>query len=642
MKKINLLFFLLFFLNSFSQIIEEKKEGDFIVKNYLNQDLDIFKVERYKDNSLYESIEYIPGGKIKNGNFFHKLFGFGTYSNGRLQDGEILYIFNKSEFNTNWYIDENNKIFVSQEKIKTKYGKNNQQTITYESSNGNWLNFQNYDEKKIIKNIVECFYVKLKISNFRLIGSFQIKKGLFEYKNQRLYEKSNDLEDLIAVLNFNDNGVLDGEQLYFKIVNYGFKDGFDRDDRKILHTAIYKNGTPLKYNKRILPVKNNETQIYIDSITFNKDDLKNSTFLYDSFIVNHPQPTLVFNPFSGFVQLTDHYYYKNIEIGNTDNTTPENANLKSLENVRKTYFTNDLKKIVFRRAVSGNIMSDGTEFKNDDLFFDRDSRCSQDTKPDSDSNERKITFKGNPKVFYLKEQNFIDRIIKNDYSFIPYAFNWQEPGIKNSNEISSIELLYWYEFMLRGESKMHQTYFSKELSSIGNEAVFNGYGNSSRYDFVSYLKKDLDNNILVDEIEYNEEYKNDFKESESIKRNDELYIGKEHLGGIIFYLDDNKKEGKIISKQDLGQFNLNKAKEKCSLYENEGKGWFLPSIEELEQVYLSLKEKNILNFSDGYYWSSDEGRNVYFGNAVDFTDGQRTFGDMGINADLFVRAIKKF
>lgn len=641
MKKINLLFFLLFFLNSFSQIIEEKREGDFVVKNYLNKDLEIIKIEKHKENSLYESVEYLPGGKIKNGNFFHKLFGHGRYVNGRLEEGEILYLFNKSEFNTSWYIDEKNKIFVPQDKIKTKYGKNNQPSITYESSNGNWLNFQNYDEKKIVKNIVECFYVKLKISNYRMIGSFQIKKGLFEYGKGKLYEKNDDLNNLVAVLNFNENGVMDGEQLYFKIINFGYTNSFNRDDRKILHTAIYKNGNPLKYNKRILSDKSYETQTYIDSITFNKDDLKNSTFLYDNSIVNHPQPILVFNPFSGFIQLTDHYYYKNEEIKSTDNTTPENANLKSLKHTRNTYITNNLKKIVFKRSKDGDKLSDGTLLKNEDSFFDWDSRSSQDTKPDFDSNERKITFNGKPKVFYLKEQNFIDRIIKNDYSFVPYAFNWQKPGIKNSNEISSIELLYWYEFMLRGESKMHQTYFSKELGSIGNEAVFNGYGNSSRYDFVSYLKKDLDNNILVDEIEYNEEYKNDFKESESIKINGELYIGKEHLGGIIFYLDDNKKTGMIVSKNDLGRYNLKEAKEKCKNYiVNEG--WKLPSVAELELIYLNLKSKGIIQFVEDYYWSSDEGRNVYFGNAVDFTDGQRTFGDLGVDGDFVVRAIKNF
>lgn len=630
--KVLFIFLISFILNNgFSQIIEEKKEGNFLVKNYLNDNLEIIKIEKFANNILYESIEYLPGGKIKNGKFFHKFFGYGNYVNGRLESGEILYLFITSDFDNSWYIDSKNKVFVRNDKIKTTYN-NNQPSVVFENQNNNWITIKNYDKTNIIKNIYECHYVKLKLSDYRIKGNIQLKKGLFSIMNEKLYEKTDDIIDIVAVMNFNDNGVLDGEQLYFKDVHYGLYGGFNRDDRKILHIANYRNGQPIKYSKKLLPKNNDGIQTYIDSITFQKDDLKNVTFLYDNTIVNHPQPTLVFNPFSGFVQLTNHHYYKNNIIGNSDIINPDNANLKSLLDVRKTNITNDLKKIIFRRSV------EEYESMKDDSFFNNLSGNSSDTKPDKESNDRKITFNGKSKIFYLKEHNIIDKIIKNDYTFVPSAFSWQEHSIKKSNDISSIELLYWYEFMLKGSVTMHKTYFSKELAT-----TFEGYGNSSRYENVSYLKKDIEEGVIYDETEFvklSELNKN--IEVDLLNKNDSLYIGKEYLGGIIFYLEENGKNGLIVTKKELGRFTLKEAIQKCKNYTDNGLGWYLPSVEELEMVYKKLKDKNIGIFSNDYYWSSDEGKNIYFGNAVDLSTGDRTYGDMGINAELLVIAVKKF
>lgn len=620
-------------IGSFSQIIEEKNEGKFLLKNYLNENLEIIKVEKYENNNLYESVEYLPGGKIKNGKFFHKLYGNGNYVNGRLENGEILYLFITSDFDNSWYIDTKNKIFVRNDRIKTTYANNNQPIIKYEYGPNNWVPIQNYDKNKVVNNIFECHYAKLKISNFRLKGNYQINKGLFSSVSETLYEKTDNLNDLVAVVNFDNNGLLDGEQLYFKEVHYGLIDGFNRDDRKILHTAFFKNGRPLKYCKRIMPKKNDGVQIYIDSITFNSDDLKNSTFLYDSHIVNHPQPTLVFNPFSGFVQLTNHYYFNNDQIGSNAIINADNANIKSLLDSQNTHISNDLKKIIFRRSKEESLKI------NDDLFLEKGSNLSVDTKPDIGSNERKIIFSGKPKVFYIQEINFIDRIIKNDYNSFPYAFLWQEPGIKNSNEISSIELIFWYEYMLKGSSEMHNTYFSKTLDKNGNMAKFEGYGNSSYYESVSFLRKDIENGVIVEGKE--NIIKNDDKKI-VIENSTSLSIGQDYLGGIIFYLDQNGKNGLITTKKDIGKFNLKDAFEKCKAYENNGNGWYLPSVDELTLIYQNLKVNKNGTFKEDYYWSSDEGRNVNFGNAVDFLTGDRTFGDMGVNAELFVMPVKKF
>lgn len=555
-----------------SQIIEEKKEGDFTLKNYLNNDLEIIKVEKYKDNYLYESIEYLPGGKIKNGKFFNKIYGFGNYVNGRLESGEILYIKIISNYSTesSWYIDNKNQIYASKNKIYKTYTNNNMPLMVYENENNQRIPFKNYDESKIVTNLSKCHYAKLQISNFRLKGMYQIKVGYFSDKTKILYEKNDGSDDLVSVLNFNENGVLDGEQLYFKTVHYGLTSNSERDDRKIVHSAMFKSGKPLKYWKIMLPNRNSGTQIFIDSITFQKDELKNSTFLYDNTIVNHPQPTLVFNPFSDFVQLTNHYYYKNDIIGNSDQTNPDNANLKSLVHTRQTNITNDLKKIIFKRSIDEN------ELVKDNLFFDNLSGKSYDTEPDASSNERKITFNGKPKIFYIKETNFIDRIIKNDYSFFPYAFNWQEPGIKNSNEIPSIELLYWYEFMLKGSAIMDKTYFSKEIGLNERAAEFSMYGNHSRYESVSYLQKDIKESIIYEETEYsklNEQNKND---------NVDLSIANQAL---VTKTNNNFFEKQVVE----GDFNFDNIKDVLKVYQD------TINPKALYKIEISLSKKDNLD-----------------------------------------------
>ena len=78
------LFILVSFIN-YSQIIEEKKEGDFLIKNHLNPDLEIIKIEKLKDNNIIESFEYLPGGTIKNAKFFKQGLGEGFYENGKIK-----------------------------------------------------------------------------------------------------------------------------------------------------------------------------------------------------------------------------------------------------------------------------------------------------------------------------------------------------------------------------------------------------------------------------------------------------------------------------------------------------------------------------------------------------------------------------
>jgi hypothetical protein len=81
---------------------------------------------------------------------------------------------------------------------------------------------------------------------------------------------------------------------------------------------------------------------------------------------------------------------------------------------------------------------------------------------------------------------------------------------------------------------------------------------------------------------------------------------------------------------------------RCSRLNHNGfTDWFLPSIEELNLMYINLKQKNLGNFSNIWYWSSSQG---YKGNHrawyVRFNDGQQGYGD--VDNALTVRAIRAF
>jgi hypothetical protein len=161
----------------------------------------------------------------------------------------------------------------------------------------------------------------------------------------------------------------------------------------------------------------------------------------------------------------------------------------------------------------------------------------------------------------------------------------------------------------------------------------------------------------------------------------EIEVGKPYQGGIIAYIlqsgdlgfDNNIKHGIIVSKEDLslgvrwyngistmnivgargtsigyGKINtdliLNNHGEKRKNYaariaaDYRGGGfndWFLPSIDELNKLFIN---RNELGISDGWYWSSTEGDNfnVWY---IDFKFG---FKDLTRHNSLRVRAVRKF
>ncbi|MDB9960852.1 TIR domain-containing protein [Oceanihabitans sp.] len=86
-----------------------------------------------------------------------------------------------------------------------------------------------------------------------------------------------------------------------------------------------------------------------------------------------------------------------------------------------------------------------------------------------------------------------------------------------------------------------------------------------------------------------------------------IKIGDSYDGGIVFQVDPSGNEVKICSKADLGFTNWFEAKTLAEEYDGDGHtDWYLPSKEELNQIYINLYPTGIGNFKDDWYWSSTD------------------------------------
>jgi hypothetical protein len=152
-----------------------------------------------------------------------------------------------------------------------------------------------------------------------------------------------------------------------------------------------------------------------------------------------------------------------------------------------------------------------------------------------------------------------------------------------------------------------------------------------------------------------------------------FFIGQEYQGGFIFYIDSTGHHGLIVAPFELGYFPLlyrtewrvegasgldigtgfrntvnileyckfdgETAPYYCATLIYKGyKDWFLPSIDELDQLYRE-KESITGGFKEGYYWSSSVAARFY-GWAESFYSGDTRL--VHPYARLNVRPIRAF
>lgn len=121
----------------------------------------------------------------------------------------------------------------------------------------------------------------------------------------------------------------------------------------------------------------------------------------------------------------------------------------------------------------------------------------------------------------------------------------------------------------------------------------------------------------------------------------QLQIGNELQGGIVFYLDETGEHGLVASLKDLsGEADWDEAMSFCAEFNGNGSGytdWRLPEEEELNLLY--MQKEIVGGFVRFSYWSATEyaGHFAFFQN---FYTGERD-NDFKDNT-CYVRAIRSF
>lgn len=114
----------------------------------------------------------------------------------------------------------------------------------------------------------------------------------------------------------------------------------------------------------------------------------------------------------------------------------------------------------------------------------------------------------------------------------------------------------------------------------------------------------------------------------------------QNVANTMTMVGSGKKNTQIIVERLKALKQTNRAAQVCAALDINGyKDWFLPSKDELDLLYRNLKEKELGNFGNEWYWSSsqDDVRNAW---AQRFNDGRQN--DERKNYAFSVRAIRQF
>lgn len=111
------------------------------------------------------------------------------------------------------------------------------------------------------------------------------------------------------------------------------------------------------------------------------------------------------------------------------------------------------------------------------------------------------------------------------------------------------------------------------------------------------------------------------------------------LGGVVVY--ESGGHGLIVASQDLGKLSWKKAKEACdSLVLNGHDDWYLPTRDELKQIYNTLHQTNRIRLeTSDNYWTSEEAFGVLAW-SISFSNGKQS--NWAKNLKYYVRPVRKF
>ncbi|MHC6204799.1 Lcl C-terminal domain-containing protein, partial [Breznakiellaceae bacterium SP9] len=81
----------------------------------------------------------------------------------------------------------------------------------------------------------------------------------------------------------------------------------------------------------------------------------------------------------------------------------------------------------------------------------------------------------------------------------------------------------------------------------------------------------------------------------------------------------------------------------CVLLEYSGyDDWFLPSKEELNFMYMNLKQKGLGGFRGDWYWSSSQDFNLPWVQTFSYQEGKQWNSGYYYANDIWVRAVRQF
>jgi len=217
-----------------------------------------------------------------------------------------------------------------------------------------------------------------------------------------------------------------------------------------------------------------------------------------------------------------------------------------------------------------------------------------------------INYNGVAKTFYLRKQSSINALntLTSQWAYYTRLFTVQS-GMDESNG--------------NGVGRIHDFSSSRNYNNDGNTINFLTTGQQA----ATFSWQDK---RTLSQIEQMTGYK--------VKPRG--VVSQFKHGGFVVYEENG--HGLVAAITDLGSMDWNTAKTACDeLILNGYSDWHLPSKEELNALYVNLKQIGVGGFADNYYWSSTE---IYDNYAWGFSNGEQSYS--GKDGEYVSRAVRAF